>query len=43
MTIPGEQMLSFSKYPDAKTLFEEICAWFGGNETTKKTQKTLLR
>ena len=43
MTIPGEQMLSFSKYPDAKTLFEEICAWFGGNETTKKTQKTLLK
>ena len=43
MTIPGEQMLSFNKYLDAKTLFEEICAYFGGNETTKKTQKTLLK
>ena len=43
MTLPGEQMLSFSKYPDAKTLFEEICYWFGGNEATKKTKKTLLK
>ncbi|GJY54389.1 hypothetical protein Tco_0446053 [Tanacetum coccineum] len=33
-TIPG---------PDAKTLFEAIQARFGGNEATKKTQKTLLK
>jgi hypothetical protein len=39
MTIPGEQMLSFNKYLDAKTLFEEICAWFGGNETTKRLRR----
>ncbi|GJY02212.1 putative ribonuclease H-like domain-containing protein, partial [Tanacetum coccineum] len=31
------------QYKDAKTLFEAIQARFGGNEATKKTQKTLLK
>nr|GEU74200.1 hypothetical protein [Tanacetum cinerariifolium] len=32
-----------SQYKDAKTLFETIQARFGGNDTTKKTQRTLLK
>nr|GFC26422.1 hypothetical protein [Tanacetum cinerariifolium] len=35
--------ISGSQYKDAKTLFEAIQARFGGNEATKKTQKTLLK
>ncbi|GJY62407.1 putative ribonuclease H-like domain-containing protein [Tanacetum coccineum] len=31
------------QYPDAKTLFATIETWFGGNEATKKNQKTLLK
>nr|GFA24648.1 hypothetical protein [Tanacetum cinerariifolium] len=31
------------QYKDAKTLFEAIQARFGGNDATKKTQKTLLK
>ncbi|GJZ43692.1 ribonuclease H-like domain-containing protein [Tanacetum coccineum] len=31
------------KYKDAKTLFAAIQTRFGGNEATKKTQKTLLK
>ncbi|GKC80942.1 hypothetical protein Tco_1136659 [Tanacetum coccineum] len=31
------------KYKDAKTLFATIHTRFGGNEATKKTQKTLLK
>ncbi|GKC63685.1 hypothetical protein Tco_1096283, partial [Tanacetum coccineum] len=30
-------------YPDAKTMFVAIETRFGGNEATKKTQKTLLK
>ncbi|GJY39964.1 putative ribonuclease H-like domain-containing protein [Tanacetum coccineum] len=36
-------LLTFNQYKDAKTLFEAIEARFGGNEATKKTQKTLLK
>ena len=43
MTLPRDQVLAFSKYKTAKTLFEEICNVFGGNDSTKKTQKTLLK
>ncbi|GJX65417.1 hypothetical protein Tco_0299760, partial [Tanacetum coccineum] len=42
MALPNEHQLTFSQYKDAKTLFEAIQARFGGNEATKKTQKTLL-
>ncbi|GJV37649.1 ribonuclease H-like domain-containing protein [Tanacetum coccineum] len=43
MTLPSEHLLTFNQYKDAKTLFEAIKARFGGNEATKKTQKTLLK
>ncbi|MCO6516608.1 MAG: hypothetical protein J6586_08990, partial [Snodgrassella sp.] len=43
MALPREQVLAFSKYKSAKTLFDEICEVFGGNDSTKKTQKTLLK
>ena len=43
MTIPNDQLLNFSKFKCAKTLFEAIVARYGGNEATKKTQKTLLK
>ena len=43
MTLPKDQIIAFSKYKTAKTLFEEICSVFGGNDATKKTQKTLLK
>ncbi|GJR54296.1 ribonuclease H-like domain-containing protein [Tanacetum coccineum] len=43
MTLPSEHLLTFNQYKDAKTLFESIEARFGGNEATKKTQKTLLK
>ncbi|GJV14275.1 putative ribonuclease H-like domain-containing protein [Tanacetum coccineum] len=40
-SIPG---LSYEeKYKDAQTLFAAIQTRFGGNEATKKTQKTLLK
>ncbi|GJW68995.1 hypothetical protein Tco_0123419, partial [Tanacetum coccineum] len=41
MTLPSEHLLTFNKHKDAKSLFEAIEARFGGNEATKKTQKTL--
>ncbi|GKD85065.1 putative ribonuclease H-like domain-containing protein [Tanacetum coccineum] len=43
MTLPSEHLLTFNKHKDAKSLFEAIKARFGGNEATKKTQKTLLK
>ncbi|GKB10376.1 putative ribonuclease H-like domain-containing protein [Tanacetum coccineum] len=43
MTLPSEHLLTFNQYKDVKTLFEAIEARFGGNEATKKTQKTLLK
>nr|GEX78742.1 ribonuclease H-like domain-containing protein [Tanacetum cinerariifolium] len=41
MALHNEHLLTFSQYKDAKTLFEAIQARFGGNNATKKTQKTL--
>ncbi|GJR18470.1 probable vacuolar amino acid transporter YPQ1 [Tanacetum coccineum] len=43
MALPNEHQLTFSQYPDAKTMFATIKTRFGGNEATKKTQKTLLK
>ncbi|GJR31706.1 hypothetical protein Tco_1107938 [Tanacetum coccineum] len=43
MTLPSEHLRTFNKHKDAKSLFEAIEARFGGNEATKKTQKTLLK
>ncbi|GKA37229.1 hypothetical protein Tco_0723794, partial [Tanacetum coccineum] len=43
MALPNEHQLTFSQYIDAKTMFTAIETRFGGNEATKKTQKTLLK
>ncbi|GKA12990.1 retrovirus-related pol polyprotein from transposon TNT 1-94 [Tanacetum coccineum] len=43
MALPNEQQLTFNQYKDAKTLFEAIQTRFGGNDATRKTQKTLLK
>ncbi|GJW59902.1 ribonuclease H-like domain-containing protein [Tanacetum coccineum] len=41
MALPNEHLMTFNQYKDAKTLFAAIQTRFGGNEATKKTQKTL--
>ncbi|GJV17754.1 hypothetical protein Tco_1363077 [Tanacetum coccineum] len=43
MALPNEHLMIFNQYKDAKTLFAAIQTRFGGNEATKKTQKTLLK
>ncbi|GJX34328.1 hypothetical protein Tco_0245885 [Tanacetum coccineum] len=43
MALPNEHQLTFNQYKDAKTLFEAIQTRFGGNDATKKSQKTLLK
>ncbi|GJT42087.1 hypothetical protein Tco_0941952 [Tanacetum coccineum] len=43
MALPNEHLLTFNQYKDAKTLFDAIQTRFGGNDDTKKTQKTLLK
>nr|GEZ26828.1 ribonuclease H-like domain-containing protein [Tanacetum cinerariifolium] len=43
MALPNEHLLTFNQYKDAKTLFEAIQARFGGNDATKKIQRTLLK
>ncbi|GKB19195.1 hypothetical protein Tco_0853118, partial [Tanacetum coccineum] len=43
MALPNEHQLTFSQYTNAKTIFAAIETRFGGNEATKKTQKTLLK
>ncbi|GJT79520.1 hypothetical protein Tco_1053862 [Tanacetum coccineum] len=43
MSLPNEHLMTFNEYKDAKTLFVAIQTRFDGNETTKKTQKTLLK
>ncbi|GJR94570.1 hypothetical protein Tco_0266744 [Tanacetum coccineum] len=43
MALPNEHQLTFSQYPDAKSMFATIETRFGGNAATKKTQKTLLK
>ncbi|GKB90809.1 putative ribonuclease H-like domain-containing protein, partial [Tanacetum coccineum] len=43
MALPNEHQLTFSQYPDAKSMFSAIETRFRGNAATKKTQKTLLK
>ncbi|GJW51756.1 putative ribonuclease H-like domain-containing protein [Tanacetum coccineum] len=43
MALPNEHQLTFSQYPDAKSMFVAIETRFRGNEATRKTQKTLLK
>ncbi|GKD85854.1 putative ribonuclease H-like domain-containing protein [Tanacetum coccineum] len=43
MALPNEHLMTFNQYKDAKTLIATIETRFGGNEATKKTQKTLLK
>ncbi|GJU87573.1 ribonuclease H-like domain-containing protein [Tanacetum coccineum] len=43
MALPNEHQLTFSQYPDAKSMFATIETRFRGNASTKKTQKTLLK
>ncbi|GJT56538.1 putative ribonuclease H-like domain-containing protein [Tanacetum coccineum] len=43
MALPNENQLTFNQHKVAKTLFEAIQSRFGGNDATKKTQKTLLK
>nr|GEU84565.1 hypothetical protein [Tanacetum cinerariifolium] len=43
MPLSNEHIMTFNQYKDAKTLFAAIEIRFGGNEATKKTQKTLLK
>nr|GEY28428.1 ribonuclease H-like domain-containing protein [Tanacetum cinerariifolium] len=43
MALPNEHLLTFSQYKDVKTLFEVIQARFGGDDATKKTQRTFLK
>ncbi|GJT20942.1 putative ribonuclease H-like domain-containing protein [Tanacetum coccineum] len=43
MTLPNEHQLTFSQYPNSKSMFTAIETRFGGNAATKKTQKTLLK
>ncbi|GJU67340.1 hypothetical protein Tco_1253599 [Tanacetum coccineum] len=41
--IPNEHQLKFNSIKDAKQLLEAIEKRFGGNTTTKKTQRNLLK
>ncbi|GJY27972.1 ribonuclease H-like domain-containing protein [Tanacetum coccineum] len=43
MALSNEHLMTFNQYKDAKTLSAAIQTRFGGNEATKKTQKTLLK
>ncbi|GJX30520.1 ribonuclease H-like domain-containing protein [Tanacetum coccineum] len=43
MALPNEHQLTFSQYPDAKSMFAAIETRFRGNAATKKTQNTLLK
>nr|GEZ12722.1 hypothetical protein [Tanacetum cinerariifolium] len=43
MALPDKHQLKFNIHKDAKTLMDEIKKRFGGNEETKKVQKTLLK
>nr|GEZ01619.1 hypothetical protein [Tanacetum cinerariifolium] len=43
LSLPDEHQLQFSKYKTARELWAAILKTFGGNETTKKTKKNLLK
>nr|GEV01664.1 hypothetical protein [Tanacetum cinerariifolium] len=43
LALPDEHQLRFSKHKTAQELWAAILKTFGGNETTKKTKKNLLK
>ncbi|GJT97156.1 hypothetical protein Tco_1092674 [Tanacetum coccineum] len=43
LALPNEHQLRFSKYDNAKELWEAILKTFGGNEATKKIKKNQLK
>ncbi|GJZ43110.1 hypothetical protein Tco_0590365, partial [Tanacetum coccineum] len=43
LALPDEHQLRFSKYDNAKELWEAILKTFSGNEATKKTKKNQLK
>ncbi|GJT06089.1 hypothetical protein Tco_0840551 [Tanacetum coccineum] len=43
MGIHNEHQLKFNSIKDAKSLLQAIKKWFGGNATTKKTKRNLLK
>ncbi|GKA63232.1 ribonuclease H-like domain-containing protein [Tanacetum coccineum] len=43
LAIPDEHLLKFHGIKDAKSLWEEIKTRFGGNQESKKIQKTILK
>nr|GFA81723.1 hypothetical protein [Tanacetum cinerariifolium] len=43
LSLPDEHQLRFSKYKTARELWAAILKTFGGNETTKKTKRNLLK
>nr|GEW11048.1 ribonuclease H-like domain-containing protein [Tanacetum cinerariifolium] len=43
MALLNENLMTFNQYKDAKSLFDAITTRFGGNDATRKTQKTLLK
>nr|GEZ92522.1 ribonuclease H-like domain-containing protein [Tanacetum cinerariifolium] len=43
LSLPDDHQLRFSKYKTAKELWAAILKTFGGNETTKKRKKNLLK
>ncbi|GKB22325.1 reverse transcriptase domain-containing protein, partial [Tanacetum coccineum] len=43
LVIPDEYLLKFHNVADAKSLWEAIKSWFGGNEESKKMQKNILK
>ncbi|GJV32313.1 hypothetical protein Tco_1392713 [Tanacetum coccineum] len=43
MVIPNEHQLKFNSIKDAKKLLEAVEKRFGGNATTRKTQRNLLK
>ncbi|GJZ66709.1 hypothetical protein Tco_0623405 [Tanacetum coccineum] len=43
MALPNEHQLKFNSYKNARTLMQAIKNIFGGNTTTKKTPKKLLK
>nr|GEU41001.1 retrovirus-related Pol polyprotein from transposon TNT 1-94 [Tanacetum cinerariifolium] len=43
MGIPNEHQLKFNSIKDAKLLLEAVEKWFGGNDSTMKTQRNLLK
>nr|GEZ46696.1 hypothetical protein [Tanacetum cinerariifolium] len=43
MALPNEHLMTFNQHKDSKSLFDAITTSFGGNDATRKTQKTLLK